>query len=187
VKDPGISKPGGDLVSRLYASHSRALLGYFARRVYDAETARDLVAETFAQALLAQRRYRGKSDAEAESWIYTIARRQLSRYIRKGQAEKRAVRKLGMDLPPLTDEDVVRIEELADTEGLRVTIAQALQQLGQDHRDAVELRVVKELPYPEVAARLGVSEQTARARVSRALRRLAEILDEPLDAGEVKP
>jgi RNA polymerase sigma factor (sigma-70 family) len=170
----------------LYESHSRPLLGYFARRVFDAETARDLVAETFAQALLAQRRYRGSTDAEAEAWIYTIARRQFSRYVRKGQAERRAVRKLGVDLPPLTDEDVLRIEELAGTEGLRVAIAEALEQLGQDHREAVELRVVRELPYPEVAARLGISEQTARARVSRALRRLGEILDEPLGAGEVR-
>jgi DNA-directed RNA polymerase specialized sigma24 family protein len=33
----------------------------------------------------------------------------------------------------------------------------------------LQLRVVEERPYAQVAAALGVSEQTARARVSRAL------------------
>ena len=34
------------------------------------------------------------------------------------------------------------------------------------------MRVVDDLPYEEVARRLGVSEPTARARVSRGLRAL---------------
>ena len=49
----------------------------------------------------------------------------------------------------------------------------ALAELGPEQREAVRLRVVDELGYPAVAARLGVSEQTARARVSRGLRALA--------------
>jgi DNA-directed RNA polymerase specialized sigma24 family protein len=39
--------------------------------------------------------------------------------------------------------------------------------------------VVDELPYDEVARRLGCSEGAARVRVSRALTRLAETLEEP--------
>jgi RNA polymerase sigma-70 factor (ECF subfamily) len=37
--------------------------------------------------------------------------------------------------------------------------------------------VLDELPYPQIAERLGVSEQTVRARVSRGLRALAAALD----------
>jgi DNA-directed RNA polymerase specialized sigma24 family protein len=43
--------------------------------------------------------------------------------------------------------------------------------------DALHLRVVQELDYAVVARRLGVTEATARARVSRGLRKLAESLD----------
>ena len=53
----------------------------------------------------------------------------------------------------------------------------ALAELGPEQREAVRLRVVDELGYPAVAARLGVSEQTARARVSRGLRALAAAVD----------
>ena len=52
-----------------------------------------------------------------------------------------------------------------------------LGRLAPTQRSAVELRVVRELPYPDVADRLGISEQAARARVSRALRALGSALD----------
>ena len=40
------------------------------------------------------------------------------------------------------------------------------------------LRIVRELAYPDVANRLGITEQAARARVSRALRALGGTLDD---------
>ena len=61
-----------------------------------------------------------------------------------------------------------------------------MRQQGRDQRiecrpvrlqQALRLRVVCELEYATVAQRLGVSEATARARVSRGLRRLAGALE----------
>lgn len=46
-------------------------------------------------------------------------------------------------------------------------------------RDAMRLRVVDELAYPALAARLGTTEPAARARVSRGLAALADALDGP--------
>ena len=44
-------------------------------------------------------------------------------------------------------------------------------------REAVRLRVVDELPYRDLAQRLGISETAARVRVSRGLSALAGLLD----------
>ena len=52
-------------------------------------------------------------------------------------------------------------------------LADAMAALPSEQRRAVELRVIDECGYADVALRLGVSEQTARARVSRGLRALA--------------
>jgi RNA polymerase sigma-70 factor (ECF subfamily) len=166
-----------ELVGSLYVAHAERLLGFFMRRVFDPESARDLTAETFAQALLSQRKHRGSTEAEAEAWLYAIARHQLARYLRKGYAERRAIKRLGISLSPLSDSDIERIDELAGTERLRQSVAEALGELSAANRDAVELRVVAELPYPEVAQRLGISEATARARVSRSLRSLGSALE----------
>lgn len=160
-----------------YAAHSRALLAFFVRRTFDVEAARDLTAETFAQAFEHRRRFRGSSDAEAGAWLYGIARHQLSRYARNGVVKRKAVNRLGIQLPAISDDDYERIVELAGLAQLRGRVATAFGELPDDQRDALRLRVVDERPYEEVARQLGISEQTARARVSRALRRLADALD----------
>jgi len=164
-----------DTVLSLYERLSRRLLVYFTRRTCDSELALDLVAETFAQAL--QGGYRGTSDAEAVAWIWGIARNLLAAYFKRGQIERRALRRLGIERPALTDAEAARIEELAGLGELREAVAEALAALGADQREALRLRVVEELEYPVVASRLGITEPTARARVSRGLRKLAQALE----------
>jgi RNA polymerase sigma-70 factor (ECF subfamily) len=48
----------------------------------------------------------------------------------------------------------------------------AVEGLPSEQRRALELRVVQQLSYDEVAGRLGCSQNAARLRVSRALRTL---------------
>ena len=69
-----------------------------------------------------------------------------------------------------------QIEQLAELDDLRTTLRAEVSELSPAHREALRLRIVEELPYPEVARRLAISEAAARARVSRALRALAEPL-----------
>ncbi|MGO9972674.1 MAG: RNA polymerase sigma factor [Solirubrobacteraceae bacterium] len=69
-------------------------------------------------------------------------------------------------MPTLAEVDYERVERLADLGGVRAELAEALRGLSQQQREALRLRVIEERPYREVAQRLGISEQTARARVS---------------------
>jgi RNA polymerase sigma-70 factor, ECF subfamily len=163
--------------SRLYRTTAQDLVVFFARRTYDAEAAADLMAETFAKAYLGRRRFRGSTEEEGRAWLFGIARRRLAMYVRRGKAERRALRRLGLERPQLVEGEHGRIEELAGLDAMRGTLAEHLWSLAPGQRRALELRVVRELPYPDVADRLGISEQAARARVSRALRALGSALD----------
>jgi RNA polymerase sigma factor (sigma-70 family) len=163
--------------SRLYRSAAQDVVVFFARRTYDPEAAADLMAETFARAYLGRRLFRGSTDEEARAWLFGIARRRFAMYVRRGKAERRALNRLGLERPQLVEGEYARIEELAGLDAMRGTLAEHLNRLAPAQRSALELRVVRELPYPDVADRLGISEQAARARVSRALRALAAALD----------
>jgi RNA polymerase sigma-70 factor (ECF subfamily) len=159
-----------------YNRHADGVVGFFAGRLLDPELALDLTAETFAQAFEGRRRLRGTAETEATAWLYTIARRQLSRYFRRGKAERRALDRLGLEVPSASEEDIRRINELAGLGEVRAVVAEALADLSAAQRDALRLRIVDELSYSEVARRLSISEATARARVSRGLRSLASAL-----------
>jgi RNA polymerase sigma-70 factor (ECF subfamily) len=163
-----------DEVAQLYRGHAPAVLGFLARRVLLAEVAVDLMAETFARAYRDRESFRGEDPEEALAWVYGIARHVLASYERRGAVERRALRALGVQRRALTDAEYDRVEELAGLATLGARIDGELAALAADQRRAVRLRVVEERPYHEVAHELGVSEQTARARVSRALRALRD-------------
>ena len=110
------------------------------------------------------------------AWLFGIARHVLARYFRRGSAERRALERVGIDVPPLEAEDFERIVELAGLHALRTAVARELGALPEEHREALQLRVVEELPYDAVARRLAVTEPTARARVSRGLRALGRAI-----------
>ena len=164
-------------VDALYASHRDGLLVFLVRRTADTEVALDLWAETFAQAVASHRRYRGTTEAEAAAWLYTIAKRQLALYYRRGKAEQRAMRRLGLERPAATPELIEEIEARAGLEDVRRELGEALASLSDNVRDAIRLRIVDELSYAEVARSLRISEQAARARVSRGLAALADLLE----------
>lgn len=161
----------------LYSRLSRDVLVFFARRVFESEVAMDLTAETFAEAFSDRHRFRGHTETEAAAWLFSIARHQFSHYVRRGKAELRALERLGLEVPDLTQGDLDRVEELADLASLREEVSRGMDSVSAEQRDALRLRVVDELPYREVAMRLAISEETARARVSRGLRALLCLLE----------
>jgi RNA polymerase sigma-70 factor (ECF subfamily) len=164
-------------IDALYARHHDELLLYLVRRTADVEVALDLWSETFAQAVASRGKYRGKTDVEAAAWLYSIAKHQLARYLRRGYAERRAMQKLGLERPPADEELLADIWRRSQLEATRAELVAALATLSDSVREAVTLRVVDERPYVEVARRLKISEQAARARVSRGLAALAEALE----------
>jgi RNA polymerase sigma-70 factor (ECF subfamily) len=149
-----------------YDRHIRALLGYFVRRTGDAEVAADLAAETFASALVARRRFR-PGGAPASAWLYTIARRRLADFHRKGRVDDRLRRSLAMERRPVGDDDARVIRMLADD-----TATTLLAGLPDEQRDAVAAHVVAGRGYDEVAVESRVTEAAVRQRVSRGLRTL---------------
>jgi RNA polymerase sigma-70 factor (ECF subfamily) len=164
-----------DNIARMYDQRAKDVLRYIARRTPDPEVAVDLLAETFAQAIARRRSFRGRSDEELVGWIFAIARSQLSDYWRRGRYERTAMERLGVDRPALSDEEYDRVEQLMDLHELRDLLAEEVERLPSQQRIVLRLRIVDELSYPEVAAAIGTSEQTARARVSRGLSALRKV------------
>lgn len=169
-----------DAFGGFYDVFFRELLTYLTRRTGDPEAGFDLAAETFAQAFEARTRFRGETHSEAASWIYTIAKRQLAGYIRYGYARMQALERLGIERREIDEQASEEIERIAQLDELRAYLRPRLAELTPERREAVGLRVLEGRPFHEVARRLGVSEQAARARVSRALRQMGESLETPV-------
>jgi RNA polymerase sigma factor (sigma-70 family) len=151
------------------------VLRWFYRRVMCRETAADLCAETFARSLQSIRRF-DPSRGTARAWLFGIAHHLWIDWLRKGRVADRARRRIGVERVALDDDTFERIEASVDVANLRSAMVSALEQLSPLLREAVLLRVAADLPYSEIAERLGVEQGTARVRVSRGLAQLESLL-----------
>jgi RNA polymerase sigma factor (sigma-70 family) len=177
-----------DAFARLYEAESESVLVFLARRALDVEIAVELTAETFAVALGSWTALRNLTAEQKRAWLFTVARRRYSRYLRRAKVERRVLARVGVEVPWVGAEDVALIEQRAGLAALRGLVARELGRLSHEHQKALRLRVVEERSYEDVARELGVSEPAARARVSRGLRRLSAALEPHLnEIGEVVP
>jgi RNA polymerase sigma factor (sigma-70 family) len=163
-----------DAYAALYRRHVRAVHRFFSTRV-PASAVGELTAETFAQAALSLRRFRDEAQGSALPWLYGIARNLLRRYRESERVETAARRRLGMPIRGY-DLDVDDSNARLDAERLSPTLAAAIDELPETQRQALQLRVVDELAYAQVASSLGCSEVAARIRVTRALGTLSRLL-----------
>jgi RNA polymerase sigma factor (sigma-70 family) len=174
---PAVSLPGRQSglpgsFSDFYDVMAPSVLRFFARRTRDSETAFDLTAETFAIAFEKRLDYRGATDKQAAAWLWSIARHELSRYLRSRTVELSALYRVGLERPAPSDEELRRVEEMTAADLVREHVEVALSVLPSDQQDVMRLRFVDEMSYLEIATALDVSYDVVRARLSRAIRTL---------------
>jgi RNA polymerase sigma-70 factor (ECF subfamily) len=142
--------------------HSDVLAAWLRAEVRDEVAAGELLAETLSEAWFSRRRFRDPGDGDARAWLFGIAKNLVRRLYRDRAIERRARLRLRLPVP---DEDAAAVLD-------RVAAAQAripLEALPEEQRQALELRVVDDLDYAEIARRLDITAEGARTRVFRAL------------------
>ena len=156
--------------AELYRRHASTVHGWFRRRLEWA--ASDLTAESFAQAWLSRRSFRDEAGGSALPWLLGIARNVARESARRNEVETRARRRLGLTTDLASEDGYAAVEDRLSPSA---ALTDALETLTDHEREALELRVVNELSYDDLADRLGVRPAAARLRVSRALRRLSAL------------
>jgi RNA polymerase sigma-70 factor (ECF subfamily) len=159
----------------LYERYATRIYGYHLRRSKDPSAAQDLTAETFAQAWLARARFRDEADGSAGPWLFGIARHVLLVSVRQRRMELAASERLGVLVG--VDRQPAPVPDERWLEGLDEAIAS----LPEAQQDAIRLRIVEDLSYDQAAARLDVSPEVMRTRVSRGLSNLRRHLFHPME------
>jgi len=161
----------------LYDRHSSRIHAFHLKRTRNTGAAMELTAETFAQAWLSRERYRDHGEGTAAPWLFGIARHVLASSVRRLSIDRVAQDRLALGLAHTA---TTTIDETW-LDGLDDDLAAALAELPDGQRRAIELRVLADGAYEDVATELECTPETARVRVHRGLssmrRRLAGSAD----------
>jgi RNA polymerase sigma-70 factor, ECF subfamily len=131
--------------------------------------AEDLTGETFEKAFRVWRRFDPRRGT-ARAWLCGIARTTALDHFRSEERRRRREERYAHDLP--------ETEELAFGPG---PLEAALVLLSAAEREVVALRVLLELDGPTTARVLGISTTACSTRLSRALKRLEELMKDARD------
>ena len=155
-----------------YDRYAAWVRSWFLRQTGSESASLDLTAETFAQAWHASRRFRDMAGGSGAPWLFGIARNLLRQYHKHNRIETAARERMGIPAAWAECEEYEAVDERMTAVSLAPLLRRAVRALPLEQRRALELRVVQQLDYDEVAGALGCSQNAARLRVSRALRAL---------------
>ncbi len=173
---------------RLYTLYAPQVSHYLKQFVGNTESAQDLTQETFLAAYRALPRWQlpsshaSRSEASLEEqhylqehplapWLYRIATNCALNHLKA-----QAVRSSFSDPQPIRTQQWAEIRATPEDQYVvRELLRDALNRLSQEDATCLLLRFVEGERYSEIAARLGISQEATRKRVTRGLTALRTI------------
>ena len=150
--------------------HEREIMRYLLRVLIDPEDAADLFQETWLRAYRAYPRLEPEGDVRP--WLYAIASNLCRNRARDGA---RRARVIVADNEESTAADAIGRHpgSLHENEGYAaVYVREMIFDLPTKQRQALHLRYFAGLDYAEMATAMDCSEESARANVSQAMKKL---------------
>lgn len=159
---------------QLYARHRSRLYRFLLRQSRDSALADDLFQDVWQRVIAAREGW--APDASFTSWLYRIAHNRLADHWRAlqhrppapGNADERTARIPDPDTPERT------LSEFEQRRGIQL----ALDELPDEQREVILLRLEQELTLEEIGAITGVGRETVKSRLRYAMDKLRSRLNE---------
>lgn len=162
-----LAKGDTQCLGPLYERYKLVLLQYFMRVTTDYHASNDLLMETFMRVIKYRKSF--KESGIFKPWLYSIANNLIKDHFKDTSKtrpiEQGLLKDYATDTPYRGDEQ--QKQQMLDT---------AMARLPLQDRLLVNQRFLLEMPYREIAALHDFTENTARIRVCRALKKLNELL-----------
>ncbi len=149
--------------------------------------ASDLVQQTMLEAHRGLVNFRGTTEGEWLAWLKRIVSHNAADFVRRyhGVEKRRAAREVSLGAsddsqrpgPQLSDGGPTPSQVIMQKE-LQLQVADAVSRLPEDYQEVVILRNLQQLPFDEVAERMGRSRPAVQMLWMRAIRKLQEVLEE---------
>ncbi|MBI3950580.1 MAG: RNA polymerase sigma factor [Acidobacteria bacterium] len=167
---------------RLFECYYRPVFRFFTKRGFSTEESDDLTQETFFRVYIGMARFR--REARFETWLFQIATNTYRQVLREQTMQKRTGQQVSWE--SVTEDEQMAsdegewaglwslrgpLDEVLEEERLRV-LSEAIEELPEQMRQCLILRVNHELSYRQVAVILGVSVETVKSQLHLARQRL---------------
>lgn len=177
---------GGDrsAFTLLVRKHQGPLFNFALRHLRSQPSAEEVVQDAFVRVV--QNAADFKHEARFSTWLYTIARNLCIDQLRKHALRRhpsldeprQSGEREGPSLGEQTADTRANVERTAVGGEIRERLVAAVAELPEEQREVFLMREVSSLPFKEIAAIVGVPENTVKSRMRYALERLQAALSD---------
>ena len=162
-----------DTYEEIYKEYFTRVYSFLLKLCGDVQLAEELTQETFFQAFLSFRRFKGESGIF--TWLISIAKHVFYKYLKKNKLNFQAV-SIDLLADVICTDQTENPEEILQKKAVTKAIRKLINEIPEKYRDVVILRIYAEMPFSQVALTLGISEDSAKVIYFRAKKMLEEEL-----------
>lgn len=155
-----------DMVVRKFRDRLFVHAGYITK---DAQEAHDVVQEVFIRAMREPRFF--DAEFQQKAWLFRVTSNLCFNLVR----DRRRRGAILEASPPREQTQADQVDRVFEGQQ-RAEVLAAIDRMSEDHREILLLRYYDDLSYAEIAEVLQVALGTVMSRLSRARRRLADVL-----------
>ena len=157
-----------ETVTRLFKAYYERLYLFAEKFIYDSDKAHDIVQDVFVRMWENAERLKGK--LPVRSYLFAAVRNGCINHLRDLKIEDRNNRKYAEACVDSYNMDLLEDEDALEK------VRKVMEELPEKCREVARLRMVEGYKYAEIAAALGMKENTVKAHLHRALARFKEVL-----------
>ena len=168
-----------DAFEQLLLLHQKKVYNLCLRMSANPDDALDLSQEAFIKAWRSIGQY--QFEASFSTWLFRLTSNVCIDHLRRKKRRQETSLTESFDDSDEAEEftlpDAAPLpEEQAIANETKLALAQAMEQLGPEHREILQLRVVEDLSYEQIAEILDIRVGTVKSRLARARLSLRKIL-----------
>ena len=164
---------------QLLLAHQKKVYNLCLRMAANPDDALDLSQEAFIKAWRSIGQY--QFEASFSTWLFRLTSNVCIDFLRrKKRRQETSLTENYDDSDEGTELSIPDANPLPEQQAIanetKIELARAMEQLAPDHREILQLRVVEDLPYEQIADILGIRVGTVKSRLARARLSLRKIL-----------
>lgn len=156
-------------LSQLIARHGDELLHFVYAKTRDEDVAQDIVQESWMKFVDAVKTGKYSEQGTFLAWIYRVARNKTMDYFRKQKRSKEQSMENCMFMVDAQMDEQFNADELMCMGDMHELMWKAVQNLPENQKEVIEMRIVAGMSFKEIAEETGVGINTALGRMRYAV------------------
>ncbi|MGD9109612.1 MAG: sigma-70 family RNA polymerase sigma factor [Phycisphaerales bacterium] len=157
----------------LYDVFYDRIFSFCVHRLFDRHAAEDVTSEVFLTVAQKISRFQGETPEQFGNWLYSIAAKKTSAWLRKTSIRKKHLGKIALSSQLVSDE----CDKASETEQYAL-VYQAIMKLRPKYQTIITLRFFEGLGYHRIGKIMNITRVSAGVILHRALKKLKKYIQE---------